>query len=191
MDNIFDLVGDGEINNARVIDYWRERIAANVDVNEVTGCWHWKGSTRSKGRTGHGDSRGVVRVGGRRQYMYRIAWAIYNRRQIPADKVARHSCDNPICVNPRHIELGTQAMNVNDAARRGRSARRLSDRQVCAIMTVANRYRGLSYSRIAEIIGDPSIHRWNVRDVITSKFHLARISHRAESSIVAYTGMVA
>lgn len=37
--------------------------------------------------------------------------------------VARHTCDNPRCCNPRHLEWGTQGDNVTDMARRRRAAR--------------------------------------------------------------------
>lgn len=39
-----------------------------------------------------------------------------------AGKVVRHKCDNPACVNPEHLELGTQAENVLDMLKRGRKA---------------------------------------------------------------------
>ena len=41
---------------------------------------------------------------------------------IPKEKVLRHTCDNPACVNPLHLLLGTHADNVADRVERGRSA---------------------------------------------------------------------
>lgn len=44
--------------------------------------------------------------------------------EIPDGMVVRHKCDNPICINPEHLEIGTQAENVQDMITRGRKVSR-------------------------------------------------------------------
>ncbi len=63
---------------------------------------------------------GFVTVGGRRVAAHRLAWALHNGAD-PTGKVVMHTCDNPPCINPEHLVLGTHADNVADKVRKGRS----------------------------------------------------------------------
>lgn len=77
-------------------------------------CWAWTGTKKE-------DGRGRVIVDGRVVYAYRRAWELVNGEPIPAHLHACHHCDNPNCVNPAHIFLGTTRDNLRDAAAKGRT----------------------------------------------------------------------
>jgi hypothetical protein len=55
---------------------------------------------------------------------HRVAWELTFQKEVPRGKVVRHTCDNPVCVNPQHLELGTQLDNVRDRVERGREGDR-------------------------------------------------------------------
>lgn len=53
-------------------------------------------------------------------YMNRYIYSLYNG-EIPENMVIRHKCDNRKCINPEHLEIGTQKDNMQDMVKRGRS----------------------------------------------------------------------
>lgn len=67
------------------------------------------------------DQDGYGRIGilGVRYRAHRLAWMIDNAREIPEGMVVRHSCDNPPCIRPTHLLLGTALENVHDRDDRG------------------------------------------------------------------------
>ena|SRR3990172_13318213 len=76
-------------------------------------CWPWLAGTT-------GDSYGQFCVPGRILYAHRVAWGIANGLDIPPGIEVLHSCDNPICVNPTHLHLGTHRDNMLEKVSRGR-----------------------------------------------------------------------
>lgn len=81
-----------------------------------SGCWQWQAG---KQRSGHGfffpDKGHIVRA-------HRYAWEL-TYGKIPDDRCVLHRCDNPSCVNPAHLFLGTQADNIHDMDLKGRRAK--------------------------------------------------------------------
>lgn len=94
-------------------------------------CTEWQGGHMSSGY-------GYLRVEGKLRYAHRVAYCEHHGLSLSdiAGQVVRHRCDNPPCVNPEHLELGSQADNVQDAVDRGRAAGAMGEDHGHAKLTV-------------------------------------------------------
>ena len=87
----------------------------NAKVDRSSDCHVWTGSQDVQGRGRFSLNRYPTLAP-------RIAYRIANDSD-PGDAVVMHTCDNPSCVNPAHLRLGTQAENLADCCAKGRSSR--------------------------------------------------------------------
>lgn len=85
-----------------------------MQVDKTEGCWLWRGSTRPNGygRLQIVESRSAPGV-------HRISYELHYG-PIPDGLFVCHRCDTPLCVNPEHLFLGSQADNMHDRQRKGK-----------------------------------------------------------------------
>lgn len=93
-------------------------------VSADRGCIHW-----TQWRNNHGY--GTCMVNGERMYAHRASFQLFYALKIPTGLCVLHACDNPACVNPHHLFLGTMKDNTQDALRKGRISRAVPDLRHC------------------------------------------------------------
>ena len=119
-------------------------------LRDDNGCLTWLGHVQTKGY-------GFIRCNGRYQVTMRIIWQHF-KGEIPEGMSVMHKCDNRRCCEITHLQLGTNADNILDKAKKGRAGKKLTKEDIPVIRKMlAN---GVSQKEIAENYGvnPSSIH---------------------------------
>lgn len=136
------------------------RFWSKVQKRDV-GCWDWMAC---KNEFGYGCI-GAGGDKGRPLKAHRVAWELLVG-PIPPDTMVLHRCDNPGCVRPDHLFLGTQLENVRDCIEKGRSIRgsahkraKLTEGKVRIIRELYSTGKSLRELGDAFGVADTTIHK--------------------------------
>lgn len=91
------------------------RLKKYEGAKDANGCIPWLGSTAGRGYGTISDGQS------KRMYVHRLVWERANG-PVPPGLEVLHGCDNPRCVNLKHLSLGTRKDNTDDMVRKGRQA---------------------------------------------------------------------
>lgn len=120
-----------------------DRLFSKAMIQE-TGCWEYSGAKNNMGY-------GVIRVDGKYNLLvHRLAYDLVVE-EIPPGINVLHRCDNPPCLNPEHLFLGSMKDNSIDMAKKNRHSGILKVEQVVEIKKAL--VAGATGKQLAEIYG--------------------------------------
>lgn len=130
------------------------------------GCWLWNAARRTTGY-------GVFSFNGKPVTASRVSFILYHGVD-PEGLFVCHKCDNPLCVNPDHLFLGTNKDNVEDRKLKGRPAGRystLTEERYNEIKQFIESHPNLSLREIARRLGESrsAVQRIS-KNKLTTKF---------------------
>ena len=151
----------------RTRDEILDEFLAEIDTSAADRCWEWTGRVDK-------DGYGLVPRGerGPSHRAHRLVWERENG-PIPDGSLVCHACDNPRCINPAHLFLGTPLDNMRDKMAKGRHRARtiLDEKQIIEILADPRPYR-----EIAE--------HFNVSSVLISQIKNRKVWNWVEAETV-------
>ncbi len=143
----------------------KEDIWKKIDKKSRDECWEWRGSKDGKGY-------GEIQINGKLHRSHRIVYEL-TYGSIPNDLCVLHSCDNPLCCNPKHLWLGTINDNNQDMYKKGRYA--IGEMQGSSKLTVKDvleiRKKYFEGNHTQERLGkEYNVSHQNISNIINLKY---------------------
>ena len=145
----------------RHVDFLRQLFARKAVIDNSSGCWNWP----------HRNNQGYGRIwfSNRNNSAHRCAAVVFLGFNPSSGLCVLHRCDNPSCVNPAHLFVGTKADNNADRARKNRSADTFGSKNPNAYLTendvaeILNKRRsGAFLTTLAREYGVSITHIWRI-----------------------------
>ena len=89
------------------------RLGRNMIQDSESDCILWSGNADK-------DGYGKIYWNKRHRRTHQVVWELSREKKIPKGNIIQHECDNPSCVNPEHLKLGTWLSNMQDKVIKGR-----------------------------------------------------------------------
>lgn len=131
-------------------------------VPELGTCWEWTGAKIA--------GYGTIRIAGKNVPAHRFSFEIHSYTPIQSKWVLHH-CDNPSCVNPKHLFLGDHAANTADKMKKGRHRGPRGERCARHILTSEDVQKirinyALTNNPLAEIALAHGVKRGAIKDIV-------------------------
>lgn len=136
-----------------------KRLYSNYIEND-NGCWEWQG------QTGGTSPYGQIKAFGKFVGAHRLSYELYNG-EIHEDHVVCHHCDNPICINPDHLFVGTMKDNMRDMKEKGRRVngasnprKGIKNKQSRPVMVLGKKYGSINEAENDVGVSHGSVNYW-------------------------------
>ncbi len=120
-------------------DLEKQHILSRIKIGDD--CWEWTGAKIP-------DGYGVIKISGKSRLVHRLMVGMFGKT---LTKCCLHTCDNPICCNPKHLFEGTQLENIKDRTKKKREGMIKLTREQAHDIKHTNKYVGMKQSEIAAL----------------------------------------